>query len=91
MGRATGRGTHCACHFPVVDGAGEVLSIVFLLVVVLTLIQGPTLPKVDRRLSVARTGALREIQVEPAPLDVLDSDLLTITVPTGSLLQGVVF
>ncbi|AZM60988.1 MULTISPECIES: potassium/proton antiporter [unclassified Streptomyces] len=78
--------------FPIVagiDGARDVLNIVFVLVILFTLIQGPTLPAVARRLGLVRTGALREIQVETAPLDVLDADLLTVTIPEGSRLHGV--
>ncbi|MEU3949666.1 potassium/proton antiporter [Streptomyces sp. NPDC029526] len=78
--------------FPIVagiDGARDVLNIVFLLVILFTLIQGPTLPAVARRLRLVRTGALREIQVETAPLDVLDADLLTVGIPEGSRLHGV--
>ncbi|MER7900565.1 potassium/proton antiporter [Streptomyces sp. NPDC096046] len=78
--------------FPVVagvDGAQDLLDIVFVLVVLFTLIQGPALPATARRLGLTRPGALREVQVETAPLDVLDADLLTVTVPPGSRLQGV--
>ncbi|MEU8617367.1 potassium/proton antiporter [Streptomyces sp. NPDC048623] len=78
--------------FPIVasvDGARHLLNIVFVLVVVFTLVQGPTLPAVARFLHVARTETLREIQVESAPLDVLDADLLTVTIPSGSRLHGV--
>ncbi|MCP8709901.1 potassium/proton antiporter [Streptomyces sp. AC04842] len=78
--------------FPVVEDvphAREILNIVFVLVALFTLLQGPTLPAVARRLGLVRTDALREIQVETAPLDVLEADLLTVTVPEGSQLHGV--
>ncbi len=78
--------------FPIVadvTGARDVLNIVFVLVVLFTLIQGPTLPVVARHLGLARPDALREIQVETAPLDVLDADLLTVAIPPGSRLRGV--
>ncbi|OEU85053.1 potassium transporter [Streptomyces abyssalis] len=78
--------------FPVVsgvEGARDLLNIVFVLVVVFTLVQGPTLPVMARLLGVARSGALRDVEVESAPLDVLDADLLTVSVPPGSGLQGV--
>lgn len=78
--------------FPVVENvphAREILNIVFVLVALFTLLQGPTLPAVARRLGLVRTDALREIQVETAPLDVLDADLLTVTIPEGSQLHGV--
>ncbi|MET8892888.1 potassium/proton antiporter [Streptomyces albogriseolus] len=78
--------------FPVVEDvpyAREILNIVFVLVALFTLLQGPTLPAVARRLGLVRTDALREIQVETAPLDVLDADLLTVGIPEGSRLHGV--
>ncbi|MEV7017756.1 potassium/proton antiporter [Streptomyces sp. NPDC093991] len=78
--------------FPVVEDvphAREILNIVFVLVALFTLLQGPTLPAVARRLGLVRTDALREIQVEAAPLDVLDADLLTVGIPEGSRLHGV--
>ncbi len=56
--------------FPVVEDvphAREILNIVFVLVALFTLLQGPTLPAVARRLGLVRTDALREIQVETAP------------------------
>jgi cell volume regulation protein A len=78
--------------FPVVagvDGARDLLNIVFVLVVTFTLLQGPALPALARRLGLIRPDALREIQVETAPLDVLDADLLTVAIPHGSHLHGV--
>ncbi|MBM4827667.1 potassium/proton antiporter [Streptomyces althioticus] len=78
--------------FPVVEDvphAREILNIVFVLVALFTLLQGPTLPAVARRLGLVRPDALREIQVEAAPLDVLDADLLTVSIPEGSQLHGV--
>ncbi|RFU85607.1 potassium/proton antiporter [Streptomyces triticagri] len=78
--------------FPIVagvDGARDLLNIVFVLVVVFTLVQGPTLAALARRLGLTHGGQLRDIEVETAPLDVLDADLLTATVPPGSRLAGV--
>ncbi|WP_419996972.1 potassium/proton antiporter [Streptomyces boninensis] len=78
--------------FPIVaevDGAGHLLNIVFVLVVIFTLVQGPALPYVARTLGLTRPGALRDVHIETAPLDVLDADLLTITIPAGSRLHGV--
>ncbi|MGW0762925.1 potassium/proton antiporter [Streptomyces sp. NPDC002814] len=78
--------------YPIVEGvtdARDLLNIVFVLVVLFTLLQGPSLPAAARRLGLTRPDALREIQVETAPLDVLDADLLTVTIPPGSRLKGV--
>nr|WP_237519405.1 potassium/proton antiporter [Streptomyces sp. HUCO-GS316] len=78
--------------FPIVEGlsgARDLLNIVFVLVVIFTVVQGPSLPVAARLLRLTRRGALREIQVEAAPLDVLDADLLTVSIPAGSRLHGV--
>lgn len=78
--------------FPIVagvDGARHLLSIVFVLVVIFTLIQGPTLPAAARHLGLTQANTLHDLHVETAPLDVLDADLLTTTVPARSKLAGV--
>ncbi|WP_328687700.1 potassium/proton antiporter [Streptomyces phaeochromogenes] len=78
--------------FPIVagvDGARHLLNIVFVLVVIFTLVQGPSLPAAARWLGLTRPGALHDVQVESAPLDLLDADLLTVAVPPGSQLHGV--
>jgi cell volume regulation protein A len=63
--------------------------VVFVLVVLLTLLQGTTLPWVARLLRVSRAGEATEIEVDSAPLDELDADLLQVRVPVGSRLHGV--
>ncbi|RBQ11612.1 potassium/proton antiporter, partial [Spongiactinospora rosea] len=78
--------------FPIVaavPGSGQLLNIVFVLVVLFTLIQGPTLPMIARLLGVTQPGQAREVDIESAPLEVLDADLLTLTIPPGSRLHGV--
>ncbi|MEO3759884.1 potassium/proton antiporter [Mycobacterium sp. B14F4] len=78
--------------FPIVAGVPDstrLLNIVFLLVVVFTLIQGPSLRTVAHRLGLIPKEATREIQVESAPLDVLDAELLTMTVQAPSRLHNV--
>lgn len=78
--------------FPIVagvPGSDRLLNIVFILVVVFTLVQGPSLPLVARKLGLIRRDATREIQVESAPLDVLEAELLTLTVSPGSRLHNV--
>jgi potassium/hydrogen antiporter len=70
-------------------GATALVDMVFVLVVVLTLLQGTTLPWVARRLGVSRKVEPREIEVDAAPLDELGADLLQVRVPVGSRLHGV--
>jgi potassium/hydrogen antiporter len=66
----------------------RLVDAVFVLVVVLTLLQGTTLPFVARRLGVVAVEA-REVEVDAAPLDELGADLLQVRVPAGSRLRGV--
>ena len=72
-----------------VAGSEQVLDIVFVAVVVFTLVQGPSLPRLARLLGLSAPSVAREVAVEAAPLDTLDADLLTLTVPPGSRLRGV--
>jgi cell volume regulation protein A len=72
-----------------VPGATFVFDTVFVLVVVFTLVQGSSLPWVARRLGIASPLAPREVQVEAAPLEELDADLMQMTVPPRSRLHGV--
>ena len=72
-----------------VPGSDRLLSIVFILVVVFTLVQGPSLLWVAGGLGLVRRDTTREIQVESAPLDVLGADLLTMTVLPQSRLHNV--
>lgn len=72
-----------------VDGSRRLLETVFVLVVVFTLVQSPTLPYVARRLGVSHDGEPRELSIEAAPLDRLSSDLLQIKIPADSRLHGV--
>jgi cell volume regulation protein A len=78
--------------FPIVEGvpdSSRLLNIVFVLVVVFTLIQGPSLRPIARLLGLISREATREIQVEAAPLDLLDAELLTMTVQRPSRLHNV--
>jgi cell volume regulation protein A len=72
-----------------VPGATAVFDTVFVLVVVFTLLQGWSLPWVARRLRIAAPLAPRDVQVESAPLEELDADLLQLRVPERSRLHGV--
>ena len=70
-------------------GAERVFDVVFLLVVVFTLVQGPTLPWAARRLGVAEPEAPRDVSIESAPLEALDATLVQFSVGPGSRLTGV--
>jgi cell volume regulation protein A len=78
--------------FPIVSGVPgsyRLLNIVFILVVVYTLVQGPGLGLFAHRLGLIPGDATREIQVEAAPLDVLEAELLSMTVQPQSRLHNV--
>lgn len=78
--------------YPIVAGVPDsqrLLNIVFILVVVFTLVQGPSLKPIAHRLGLIRRDVTREIQVESAPLDVLGAELLTLTVLPQSRLHSV--
>jgi cell volume regulation protein A len=70
-------------------GAARIFDVVFLLVVVFTLVQGPTLPWVARRTGAARPGQSRGVRVESSPLDDVDAVLLQVSVSERSRLAGV--
>jgi cell volume regulation protein A len=72
-----------------VAGAEQLVDAVFVLVIVLTIVQGSTLPLVARVLGLAKSGSTREVDVDAAPLDELGAVLLTFTVPSGSKMHGV--
>jgi len=72
-----------------VPGAQHLVDAVFVLVVVLTLIQGGTLPLVARWLGLVKPGDTQEIEVDSAPLDTLGAELLQVRVQSGSKLHGV--
>ena len=56
---------------------------------VFTLLQGPTLPWLARKLDVTAPAEPLEIIVDAAPLDDLHAELLQAQVPDGSRLHGV--
>src|SRR5207244_3366735 len=72
-----------------VPGSARLFDLVFIVVGVFTLAQGPTLPWVARRLGVITPAEPIEIIVEAAPLEELRADLLQAQIPAGSKLHGV--
>jgi cell volume regulation protein A len=69
--------------------ARALVDMVFVLVVVLTLLQGTTLPRLARMLGMVNAAEPRELEVDAAPLDELGADLLQVRIPLGSRLRGV--
>ncbi|MER7046110.1 potassium/proton antiporter [Streptomyces jumonjinensis] len=71
-----------------VEGSGRIFNIVFVLVVVYTLVQGPTLPWLARALKLG-PGAPSDLGVESAPLERLRGHLLSVSIPEESRMHGV--
>jgi cell volume regulation protein A len=72
-----------------IPSAERIFDVVFLLVVVFTIVQGPTLSFAARRLGVIDDGSTREVTIDASPLDDHDASLLQFGVPEGSRLHGV--
>ena len=72
-----------------VPGATRLFDIVFIIVVINTLAQGPTLPWAARRLKVTAPVEPLDVDVEAAPLEAMHADLLQTLIPPGSRLHGV--
>ena len=79
---------------PVVSGVADsrrIFNIVFVLVIVYTLVQGPTLPWVAKRLQLttANGPGAADLGIESAPLERLQGHLLSVAIPNGSRMHGV--
>lgn len=72
-----------------VDDSQRIFNIVFVLVVVYTLIQGPTLPWLARRLGLGDSSDAADLGIESAPLERLRGHLLSVAIPKGSRMHGV--
>ena len=72
-----------------VDGSKRLFDIVFVMVVLYTLLTGPTLPVAARMLRVARRSEPRGLEVEAAPLERIAADLLQVTISPRSRMHGV--
>lgn len=70
-------------------GAQRLVEVVFVLIVLLTALQGSTLSVVARWLRLSDPAAPEEIEVDAAPLEQIEADLLQVRVPVGSKLHGV--
>ncbi|MGW2208025.1 potassium/proton antiporter [Streptomyces sp. NPDC001781] len=72
-----------------VEGSRRLFNIVFVLVVVYTLVQGPTLPWLARKLRLGEEGEASDLGIESAPLERLRGHLLSLIVPGDSRMNGV--
>ena len=72
-----------------VTDAEHLFDIVFVMVVISTLLTGPTLPSLSRRLGVTRELEPRSLDLEVAPLERVAADLLQVTISPVSRLHGV--
>ncbi|KFU77140.1 potassium/proton antiporter, CPA1 family [Amycolatopsis lurida] len=72
-----------------VPGAQELVDAVFVLVIVLTLLQGATLTPLARILGLAQHAEAHEIDVDSAPLDEMGAELLQVRIHKGSKMHGV--
>ncbi|GLZ42147.1 potassium/proton antiporter [Actinokineospora sp. NBRC 105648] len=72
-----------------VPGAQRLVDAVFVLVIVLTLVQGGTLGVLAKALGLETGARAREVEVDVATLDELDAELLQVAIPPGSKLHGV--
>jgi cell volume regulation protein A len=72
-----------------VAGSRRIFNIVFVLVVVYTLVQGPTLPWLARKLHLGDDAEATDLGIESAPLERLRGHLLSFSIPKGSRMHGV--
>jgi cell volume regulation protein A len=72
-----------------IANATRVVDVVFVLVVVYTLVQAPTLPLLGRLLRLVDRGKPTDLEVETAPLDEMGADLLQLRIREQSQLRGV--
>ncbi|MFI6940320.1 potassium/proton antiporter [Streptomyces sp. NPDC050418] len=72
-----------------IEGNERIFNIVFVLVVVYTLIQGPTLPWLAKALKLGKSGEADDLGIESAPLERLRGHLLSVAIPEGSKMHGV--
>jgi cell volume regulation protein A len=72
-----------------VEDAGQLFHIVFVMVVIFTLLTGPTVPLVARAFGVSTRHEPRDLEVEAAPLERIAADLLQVNISPQSLMHGV--
>ncbi|MBQ0866630.1 potassium/proton antiporter [Streptomyces sp. A73] len=72
-----------------VEGSRRIFNIVFVLVVVFTVLQGPTLPWLARKLRLNERDEAADLDIESAPLERLRGHLLSVAIPSTSRMHGV--
>lgn len=72
-----------------VDGSQRLFDVVFVMVIIYTLLTGPTLPLAARVLRVARRSEPRGLEMEAAPLERIAADMLQVTISPVSRMHGV--
>ena len=77
---------------PLAEGVADaprLFDVVFVMVVIYTVLTGPTLPVVASWLRVARRSEPRDLELEAAPLERIAADILQVTISPASRLHGV--
>lgn len=72
-----------------VEGSQRIFNIVFVLVVVFTVLQGPTLPWLAHKLRLDKSDEAADLDIESAPLERLRGHLLSVAIPPSSRMHGV--
>lgn len=72
-----------------VPRAQHLVDTVFVLVIILTVVQGGTLPLLVKLLGLSRGAEPQELEVDVAPLDTFAAELLQVRIKAGSQLHGV--
>jgi cell volume regulation protein A len=70
-------------------GAEWIFDLVFVLVIIFTLVQAPTLPWVAKRLGLTESVQQVDLDVETTPLEQMGADVVQVTVGERSRLHGV--
>ena len=72
-----------------VEGSERIFNIVFMLVIIFTAVQGPTLPWLARKLRLSDSEEPMDVDIESAPLERLRGHLLSVAIPDHSRMHGV--
>src|SRR4051794_25047356 len=71
------------------EGSEAIFDLVFVLVIVFTLVQAPTLPFVARKLRVSDPAQARELDVDVSPLGAISADVLQVRIGEESQMHGI--